>query len=137
MTVKKNMAASSARPGRSGELLAPEAPAVVSERAPHPPRRALGLETDVRTGALSTLVRERESYLKKVAVLKELKERILDIAKTRHSVSDGEFYKVAFDYHRDVTPVIERSRWAGRRDEARRRSTPKRSWARTSMGSRR
>src|SRR3990172_10974760 len=63
-------------------------------------------EEDVRTGAQGTLVRERESYLKKVAVLKELKERILDIEKTRHSVSDGEFYKVAFDYHRDVAPVI-------------------------------
>jgi hypothetical protein len=79
-------------------------------------------EADVRTGALSTLVRERESYTKKLAVLKELKERILDIAKTRHSVSDGEFYKVAFDYHRDVTPVIESVKVGrGGRDEARKK----------------
>jgi hypothetical protein len=79
-------------------------------------------ETDLRTGAQATLVRERESYVKKVAVLKELKERILDIEKTRHSVADGEFYKVAFDYHRDVEPVIQEVKVSrGGRDEARKK----------------
>jgi hypothetical protein len=64
-------------------------------------------EEEARGGALGALLRERESYRKKIAVLKELKERIQDIVKTKHSVTDGEFYKVAFDYHRDVAPVIE------------------------------
>jgi hypothetical protein len=79
-------------------------------------------EADLRTGALAAVARERESYLKKLAVLKELKERVLDIEKTRHSVTDGEFYKVAFDYHRDVAPVIEEVKVGkGGRDEARKK----------------
>jgi hypothetical protein len=79
-------------------------------------------EPDLRTGALAALIRERESYLRKIAVLKELKERVLEIEKSRHSVTDGEFYKVAFDYHRDVVPVIDRVKVAkGGRDEARKK----------------
>jgi hypothetical protein len=124
MTVKKNMAALI---GETREVLEnywlQKRRAVVLRNAllilrgePSAP------ESDVRTGALATLVRERESYTKKLAVLRELKERILDIAKTRHSVTDGEFYKVAFEYHRDVAPVIEEVKVGkGGRDVARKK----------------
>jgi hypothetical protein len=124
MTVKKNMAALI---GETREILEnywlQKRRAIVLRNAllilrgePSAP------EADVRTGAQATLVRERESYLKKVAVLKELKERILDIEKTRHSVTDGEFYKVAFDYQRDVLPVIQEVKVGrGGRDEARKK----------------
>jgi hypothetical protein len=79
-------------------------------------------EEDLKTGALGTLVRERESYRRKIAVLKELKERIQDISKTRYSVADGEFYKIAFEYQRDVAPIIEDVKAnRGGRDDARRK----------------
>ncbi len=64
-------------------------------------------EPELRTGALDALVAERQSYETKVAVLEWAKERLLATLRARHSVPDGEFYKVAFDYERDVRPVIE------------------------------
>jgi hypothetical protein len=64
-------------------------------------------DEDLRSGALDTLHHERRSYDTKVAVLGAAKDRLLETIRTRHSVPDGEFYKVAFDYNRDVKPLME------------------------------
>jgi hypothetical protein len=58
-------------------------------------------------GLLAAVLRERESYRTKVAVLERFKERLRETLRSRRSVADGEFYKVAFDYARDVKPVID------------------------------
>src|SRR5262249_36028822 len=75
---------------------------------------ASAADEELRTGALDTLLRERGSYQAKVAVLEWARERLLETLRTRHSIPDGEFYKVAFDYARDVAPVIEEVKAKGR-----------------------
>ncbi len=64
-------------------------------------------DEDLKSGALDLLLREREAYRTKVATLEWAKERLLEVLRSRHSVPDGEFYKVAFDYKRDVKPVVD------------------------------
>jgi hypothetical protein len=64
-------------------------------------------DEDLRTGAIDALLLERRSYDAKMAVLEAAKERLLETIRTRHSIPDGEFYKVAFDYNRDVRPLLE------------------------------
>jgi hypothetical protein len=71
-------------------------------------------EPELRTGALDALVAERQSYETKVAVLEWAKERLHETLRARHSVPDGEFYKVAFDYDRDVRPVVEEVKGRGK-----------------------
>jgi hypothetical protein len=68
---------------------------------------ASGADEDLRTGALDTLLRERDSYETKVKVLKWSRDQLLEMLRGRHSIPDGEFFKVAFDYARDVAPIIE------------------------------
>ncbi len=64
-------------------------------------------DEDMKSGALDALIKEREAYKAKVAALEWAKERLLEVLRSRHSLPDGEFYKVAFDFKRDVRPVIE------------------------------
>ena len=71
-------------------------------------------EPELRTGALDALVAERQAYEKKVAVLEWAKGCLLETLRARHSVPDGEFYKVAFDYERDVRPLIEEVKVRGK-----------------------
>jgi hypothetical protein len=68
---------------------------------------ASAADEELRQGAIDLVLREREAYRTKVAVLEQAKARVQDLLRARHSVPDGEFYKVAFDYLRDVRPVIE------------------------------
>jgi hypothetical protein len=79
-------------------------------------------EDDLRAGALDAVARERQSYTKKVAVLEWAQARLLETLRSRHSIPDGEFYKVAFDYGRDVQVVIDEVKGRHRiGEEARRR----------------
>ncbi len=79
-------------------------------------------EEDLRMGALDAVLHEREAYRRKVVVLQAIKERILEVLRHRRSVPDGEFSKVAFDFDRDVKPVIEDVKGRGQgREEARKR----------------
>jgi hypothetical protein len=59
-----------------------------------------------RAGLLGAVLKEREAYRNKVAALKRVRQHSHDL-RHRRSVADGEFYKVLFDFDRDVKPVIE------------------------------
>jgi hypothetical protein len=79
-------------------------------------------EEVLRKGALAAVLAEREAYRAKVAALESFKERLLETVRAKRSVADGEFYKVAFDFSRDVRPVIEDVKQKRRGlEEARRR----------------
>lgn len=67
-------------------------------------------DPELRQGALAAVVREKEDCRRKVAVLEGMKERLSETLRHRRSVPDGEFSKVAFDFLRDVKPVIEEVR---------------------------
>ena len=79
-------------------------------------------EDETRRGALEAVQAEREAYRTKVAVLERAKERLQDVFRSKRTLADGEFYKVAFDFDRDVKPLIEevKERKKGR-EEARKR----------------
>lgn len=64
-------------------------------------------EETLRAGVLTAMLKERDDYRTKVAVLEHIKQQLMELLRGRRSVPDGEFYKVAFDYARDVKPVIE------------------------------
>ena len=64
-------------------------------------------EEALRGGLVEAVLREREAYRAKVASLERTKEQLHELLRHRRSIPDGEFYKVAFDFARDVKPVIE------------------------------
>jgi hypothetical protein len=64
-------------------------------------------EEELRSGMLDAVLREREAYRSKMARLEEAKEALAELLRQRRSIPDGEFYKVAFDYNRDVKAVID------------------------------
>jgi hypothetical protein len=68
---------------------------------------ATAAEEDGRSGLMDLVLRERGDYQTKVAVLQSMRERLLEALRAKRSVPDGEFFKVAFDFGRDVKPVIE------------------------------
>ncbi len=89
--------------------------AVIARHALHIHRGdASASEADLRAGVLAVVLREREDYRRKMVVLAQIKERMMTVVRGKRSVPDGEFYKVAFDYARDVKPVVDEVKGAGR-----------------------
>ncbi|MBN2371109.1 MAG: hypothetical protein JXO72_11555 [Vicinamibacteria bacterium] len=83
---------------------------------------AQSAEPDLRRGALDAVLRERDEYRRKAAILEQTRELLHETLRGKRSVPDGEFSKVVFDFERDVAPVVAevKSRRRGL-DEARRR----------------
>ncbi|MBI2837555.1 MAG: hypothetical protein HYX75_04535 [Acidobacteria bacterium] len=64
-------------------------------------------EPDLRSGALESILRERDHYRAKVAVLERARERFLETIRARRSVAEGDFTKIVFDYTRDIEPMVQ------------------------------